>query len=204
LHNQPFYNAETEKISGFEALIRWNHPRRGTIPPLRFIPLAEEIGLIVPLGEWIIREVCAQAAKWPGNHRVAINLSPVQIKSPSLVPTVISALAASGLPGPRLELEITESVFLSNGDATLNALKSLKQLGVRIAMDDFGTGYSSLNYLRCFPFDKIKIDRSFIQDLGVRPDCLAIVQAVTTLAAKLGMTTTAEGVENARAVHPAA
>ena len=184
-------------MTAFEALLRWNHPTRGAVPPSEFVPLAEEIGLIVPIGEWVLARACADAAGWPGATRVAVNLSAVQFRGDALVPAVVSALAASGLEPPRLELEITETVLLQDGEATLATLKELRDLGVRIAMDDFGTGYSSLSYLRSFPFDKIKIDRSFVRDLSSSADCLAIVRAIAGLGSSLGMATTAEGVETA-------
>jgi len=195
VYYQPLVSAETEKITGFEALLRWKHPVRGLVSPAEFIPLAEETGLIVPLGEWVVRQACKEAANWPKDLRIAVNLSPAQFKSKALVLSVITALAESGISPRRLELEITETVLLTNNEATLATLHQLRSLGVRIAMDDFGTGYSSLSYLRAFPFDKIKIDRTFIQDLGSEPDCLAIVKAVAGLGSSLGMATTAEGVE---------
>ncbi|MGC1778681.1 MAG: EAL domain-containing protein [Xanthobacteraceae bacterium] len=197
LHYQPIIDLKTNDVSGFEALLRWNNPVRGLVPPLDFIPLAEETGLIVPIGEWVLREACTQAARWPEHIHIAVNLSPVQFKKASLVSTVVGALAASGLASSRLELEITESVLLSDSDATLATLHQLRGLGVSIAMDDFGTGYSSLSYLRKFPFDKIKIDQSFIRELGDGGDSLAIVRAVTGLGSSLGIATIAEGVETA-------
>jgi diguanylate cyclase (GGDEF)-like protein len=196
LHYQPIVNLERDEISCLEALMRWHHPERGLVSPGEFIPLAEETGLIVPIGEWALREACAAAVKWPNDIKVAINLSASQFKSRNLVETVFSALAASRLPAQRLELEITESVLLQNNDATLAMLHQLRALGVRIAMDDFGTGYSSLSYLRSFPFDKIKIDRCFVADLsGESEDALAILRAVAGLGRSLGIATTAEGVE---------
>jgi diguanylate cyclase (GGDEF)-like protein/PAS domain S-box-containing protein len=195
LFYQPLVNVRTQYVRGFEALIRWRHPRRGLIAPLDFIPLAEDTGLIVRLGEWVLRQACADAARWPADVSVAVNLSPVQFKSKNLVAAVETALAESGLSPTRLELEITESVLLQESDATLAMLHHFRGLGVRISMDDFGTGYSSLSYLRKFPFDKIKIDRSFIRDMADRDDSLAIVRAVTAMGASLGMVTTAEGVE---------
>jgi EAL domain-containing protein (putative c-di-GMP-specific phosphodiesterase class I) len=182
-------------VSSFEALVRWNHPARGRISPADFIPLAEETGLIVPIGEWALRQACADAATWPEHIKVAVNLSPVQFKSESLVRAVFSALTAAALAPSRLELEITETVLLQDSEATLGMLHRLRALGVRISMDDFGTGYSSLSYLRSFPFDKIKIDRSFITDIAHSDQSQAIVQAVTSLGKTLGMATTAEGVE---------
>jgi EAL domain-containing protein (putative c-di-GMP-specific phosphodiesterase class I) len=167
------------------------------IPPADFIPVAEDIGLIVQLGEWTLRKACAEAAKWPGDIRIAVNLSPVQFRSRALVQAAVTALARSGLAPHRLELEITESVLLAETDANLATLHQLRALGVRISMDDFGTGYSSLSYLRAFPFDKIKIDRSFVREIADRPDCVAIVRAISGLGRSLGITTTAEGVETA-------
>ena len=193
IHYQPLVNLQTERICGFEALIRWNHPQRGTISPLEFIPFAEESALIVPIGEWVLRAACMEAAKWPSEVRVAVNLSPVQFRTPNLYEVVTDALSHSGLAADRLELEITESALLSNQDSTV--LRHLRALGVRIAMDDFGTGHSSLSYLRSFPFDKIKIDRSFVHDLSSKKDCRAIISAVSQLAISLGIETTAEGVE---------
>jgi EAL domain-containing protein (putative c-di-GMP-specific phosphodiesterase class I) len=195
LHYQPVIDLRRNALSGFEALLRWHHPERGMVSPAAFIPLAEEIGFIVPLGEWVLRRACAEAMTWPGEAKVAVNLSPVQFKSRNLVQAVVSALAASGLPAGRLELEITESVLLQDNEATLTTLHRLRDLGVRIAMDDFGTGYSSLSYLRSFPFDKIKIDQSFVRDLCIKDGTDFIVRAVIGLGASLGMTTTAEGVE---------
>jgi diguanylate cyclase (GGDEF)-like protein len=192
---QPLFRLDTRAVCGFEALLRWRHPKRGTISPSEFIGLAEEIGLIIPLGEWVIRQACREARNWPADIAVAVNLSPVQFKSGSLVGVVVNALAASGIDAGRLELEITESVLLQNNTATLKTLHQLRGLGVRIAMDDFGTGYSSLSYLRSFPFDKIKIDGSFVSDMSAGEDGVAIVRAVASLGASLGMETTAEGVE---------
>jgi len=195
LHFQPLYSMAEQRLKGFEALIRWNHPERGRISPAEFIPLAEETGLIVQIGEWVIRDACARAACWPGSLSVAVNISPRQFSSPVLAQTIVQALAASGLPASRLELEITESIFIGNVERTLAMLHSLRALGVRIALDDFGTGYSSLSYLRSFPFDKLKIDQSFVRDLGSDASAGAIVRAITTLAAALGIETLAEGVE---------
>jgi diguanylate cyclase (GGDEF)-like protein/PAS domain S-box-containing protein len=195
LYYQPIVDLVTNKVSGFEALVRWNHPERGLVPPDEFIPLAEEIGLIVPLGEWVLKRACLEAATWPDNLSVAVNLSPAQLRSRTFVFSVVAALEESHLAATRLELEITETVLLQNTEAVLQALHQIRHLGVRIAMDDFGTGYSSLSYLRCFPFDKIKIDRSFVAELDGMNDSVAIIRAVTGLAGSLGMTTTAEGVE---------
>jgi diguanylate cyclase (GGDEF)-like protein len=195
LHYQPLQNLETGNISGLEALLRWRHPERGFVSPAEFIPIAEETELIVPLGEWVIRQACADASLWPDNVNIAVNVSPVQFRKGNLVPIVMSALGGSEMDPRRLELEITESVLLNNSESTLNILHQLRSLGVRIAMDDFGTGYSSLSYLRSFPFDKIKIDGSFIHDLPNSEDALAIVRAVASLGKSLRMTTTAECVE---------
>jgi diguanylate cyclase (GGDEF)-like protein/PAS domain S-box-containing protein len=195
LYYQPLVNLQRDAVSGFEALLRWRHPERGMIQPDAFIPLAEEIGLIVPIGEWVLRRACEDAATWPANIKVAVNLSPVQFRSRGLVQAVLSALAHSGLPASRLELEITESVLLGETEANLATLHSLRALGASISMDDFGTGYSSLSYLRSFPFDKIKIDRSFVNEMMERADCVAIIRAVAGLGMSLGIATTAEGVE---------
>ncbi len=195
LYYQPVVNLETNEISGVEALLRWRHPEKGIILPNAFIPVAEEIGFIVPLGEWAIRQACATAAKWPSDVRIAVNLSPIQFRNPGFVQVVLGALAASGLAADRLELEITESTLLQDSEATLSTLYQLRALGVRIAMDDFGTGYSSLSYLQSFPFDKIKIDRSFVKDIVDGVGSLNIVRAVAAMANGLGMATTAEGVE---------
>jgi diguanylate cyclase (GGDEF)-like protein len=197
LHYQPLINLRTRRIAGFEALLRWSNSTRGMISPAQFIPLAEELGLIAPIGEWAIRQACEHAAAWPGEIKVAVNLSPAQFGSASLVPTVVQALSASGLPASRLELEITESVLLADSDRNLAILRQIRDLGVRIAMDDFGTGYSSLSYLRRFQFEKVKIDRTFISDLGQNSESRAIVRAITGMCSNLGMTTTAEGVETA-------
>jgi diguanylate cyclase (GGDEF)-like protein len=195
LFYQPLYHLGDERVTGCEALLRWNHPERGMVSPADFIPLAEEIGLIVPLGDWVLRTACAEAARWPDHVRLAVNLSPAQFRDRSLVATVVSALATSGLPAQRLELEITESVLLQDSAANMTMLHDLKALGVRISMDDFGTGYSSLSYLRSFPFDKIKIDQTFVRDILHDSDALAIIKAVLDLGASMGVTTTAEGVE---------
>ena len=195
LHYQPLVDLAADRITGFEALLRWKHPQKGMISPADFIPVAEDIGLIVTLGEWVLRKACAEAAKWPDDIKIAVNLSPVQFRNRNMVQVVIAALAYSGLSPLRLELEITESLFLAETEANLAILHQLRALGVRISMDDFGTGYSSLSYLRSFPFDKIKIDRSFVKDLVDRPDCVAIVRAISGLGRSLNITTTAEGVE---------
>jgi diguanylate cyclase (GGDEF)-like protein len=192
---QPVLNAQTRALSGFEALIRWRHKQRGLVPPMEFIPLAEEIGLIVPLGDWVVQEACRQAVTWPNCITVAVNLSPAQFKNPHLATTIRGALKASGLSPDRLILEITESVLLQDTPATLRILDRLHSLGLSIALDDFGTGYSSIGYLRSFPFDTLKIDRSFIHDLGIKPDALAIVHTIVDLGRALGMSVIAEGVE---------
>jgi diguanylate cyclase (GGDEF)-like protein len=195
LHYQPVVNLASNEISGFEALIRWNHPEKGMVAPATFIPLAEEIGFIVPIGEWVIRQACTTAAQWPEDLHVAVNISAVQFRSPGLMQIIVGALATSGLHPTRLEIEITETVLLQNKETTLALLHQLRALGIRIAMDDFGTGYSSLTYLQCFPFDKIKIDRSFVKDITENTGSLNIVRAVAALANGMGMTATAEGVE---------
>ena len=195
LHYQPLVKTESGEISGFEALIRWQHPQRGLIAPNDFIPLAEEIGLIVPIGEWVIRQACRTASRWPKHLHVAVNISAVQFRYAGLAEVIVGALASAGLEASRLEIEITESVLLQDKEGTLAILHQLRALGVRIAMDDFGTGYSSLTYLQCFPFDKIKIDRSFVRDIATDAGSLNIVRAITALASGMGMTATAEGVE---------
>jgi diguanylate cyclase (GGDEF)-like protein len=195
LYYQPTVTLATEEINGFEALLRWHHPQRGLMLPDQFIPLTEEIGLINPIGAWVLKQACREAMNWPDHIGVAVNLSPVQFKSGTLVLDVVAALGESGLAPHRLELEITETVLLHDTEDTVGTLNQLRDLGVRIAMDDFGTGYSSLGYLRKFPFDKIKIDRSFIHDMDEKADSVAIVRAVAGLGSTLGMTTTAEGVE---------
>jgi diguanylate cyclase (GGDEF)-like protein len=192
---QPLIDARARRPAGFEALLRWRHPVRGMISPDQFIPLAEETGLIAPIGAWVLRQACAAAARWPDGLKVAVNLSAVQFKSRDLVATVVDALRDTGLDASRLELEITETAMLRDTDSNLATLHRLRDLGVQIAMDDFGTGYSSLSYLRRFPFDRIKIDQSFVRELGKRADCIAIVRAVTALGHDLGMEITAEGVE---------
>lgn len=195
LYYQPLLNLQRDTVSGFEALLRWHHPTRGLIPPSDFIPVAEEIGLIVPLGQWVLKQACAEAASWPESISVAVNLSAVQLRSNTLVAAVADALSGSGLEAARLEVEVAESVLLNNTAATFATLHRIRDLGVRISMDDFGTGHSSLNYLQTFPFDKIKIDQSFIRDIADRQEATAIVRAVAGLGRSLKMTTTAEGVE---------
>jgi diguanylate cyclase (GGDEF)-like protein len=195
LYYQPLFDLEQNKVCSFEALLRWRHPKRGLVSPAEFVPVAEDTGLIVPIGAWVIREACSRAARWPDGIRVAVNVSAVQFHRGALHETILRALADSGLAPDRLEVEITESIFLEGGDTTLRLLHALRTLGVRIALDDFGTGYSSLSYLQSFPFDKLKIDRSFIQNLLTRDGAIAIVHAITELANALGIETTAEGVE---------
>tara|TARA_R110000868_G_scaffold193554_12_gene438566 strand:- start:1196 stop:3457 length:2262 start_codon:yes stop_codon:yes gene_type:complete len=196
LYFQPLFGLSQNRVTAFEALLRWNHPLRGMVSPIDFIPLAEETGLIIPIGEWVLHEACRIAETWASDIRIAVNISPVQFRSSMLNSIVLQALARSGLEPQRLELEITESLFIDNVEATLASLHSLRALGVRVALDDFGTGYSSLSYLRSFPFDKLKIDRSFIVDLLAHDGATAIIRAITSLADALGMETTAEGVEN--------
>jgi diguanylate cyclase (GGDEF)-like protein len=196
LYYQPLYNLERKEVCGCEALVRWCHPERGMLPPGEFIPLAEETGLIVPIGEWALRQACTDAAGWPDHLKVAVNVSAAQFKSPNLAGAVIQALAVAQLAPSRLEIEITESVMLEHNAAAVATLTQLHALGVRIALDDFGTGYSSLSTLRRFPFDKIKIDSSFVADLSVTNlDAIAVVRSVASLGVSLGMATTAEGVE---------
>ncbi len=195
LYYQPLVNLRDNQITAFEALLRWNHPVRGVVSPADFIPIAEETGLIIPLGEWVLRRACQETAKWPTDIKIAVNLSPVQLKSRNLTDVVLDALSTSGMSANRLQLEITETVLMQNTFNSLAALQKLRALGVQIALDDFGTGYSSLSYLRSFPFDKIKIDRSFIQDLSKGAEPLAIVHAIAGLAKSLNMISTAEGVE---------
>jgi diguanylate cyclase (GGDEF)-like protein len=198
LYYQPILNLHSGKVVGFEALIRWNHPVRGLISPADFIPIAEDTGLIVPIGEWVLRTACLEAAGWPPEINIAVNLSPVQVKGPHLFDKVQQALEVSGLAPSRLILEITESVLMQNSDDRLALLHRFRALGIRIALDDFGTGFSSLSYLRSFPFETIKIDRSFIRDVDANKDSMVIVGAIIGLARALGMTTIAEGVETDR------
>ncbi len=196
LFYQPVVHIGDNRIVGLEALLRWHHPDRGTIPPAEFIPVAEETGLIVPLGEWVIRQACLDAANWPNEIKIAVNLSPAQFRNHNLTQVIINALGSSGVAPSRLELEITEEILLGHSRENLAVLEQFRMLGIQIVMDDFGVGYSSLNYLRLFPFDKIKIDRSFVNDLSSGDDLsFAIVQAVTRLAKVLGVPTTAEGIE---------
>ena len=195
LHYQPVVDVQSGQVTGYEALIRWEHPERGIVMPNLFIPIAEETGMIVQIGEWVIRQALDDLATWEEHLSVAINLSPAQMRCPSLVTTVINALASSGVNPARVCFEITETVLMQDSEVNIETLHKLNGLGLQIALDDFGTGYSSLNYLRSFPFNKIKIDRCFVDDIDTREDCQAIVRSVVALANSLGMTTTAEGVE---------
>jgi diguanylate cyclase (GGDEF)-like protein len=192
---QPQVGLQANKITGFEALLRWQHPMRGLISPAEFIPIAEDIGLIASLSDWIINEACKTAVTWPENIKVAVNVSPIQFRNRTLLPCVRKALTRTGLDPSRLELELTESALLEENETTVAALHELRKLGVSIALDDFGTGYSSLSYLRSFPFNKIKIDQSFVRELSTQPDCIVIVQSIVSLGNGLGMAITAEGVE---------
>jgi diguanylate cyclase (GGDEF)-like protein len=195
LHYQPVVDIRSNEICGCEALLRWTHPAKGVISPADFIPVAEETGLITEIGEWVLMKACMEAASWPGHIKLAVNVSPVQFKSQNLALRVIQALAVSGLSASRLELEITEAVLIRDDEAALAILHQLRAIGIRIALDDFGTGYSSLSYLQRFPFDKIKIDRSFIKDIAEPDGSSSIVQAVVVIADARNIVTTAEGVE---------
>ena len=196
LFYQPIYNLKKDQLCGFEALARWDHPVRGLVGPNEFIPVAEEIGLITALGEWVIQRACLEAMSWPSHLKVAVNVSPVQFKHGRLLQVVMNVLASTGLAASRLELEITESALLANNAGTIETLHALRRLGVGVSMDDFGTGYSSLSYLRSFPFDKIKVDQSFIRDLGAGEGSRSIIKAIIAICDSMGMITTAEGVEN--------
>jgi diguanylate cyclase (GGDEF)-like protein len=196
LNYQPVVDAASGKLKGFEALLRWNHPEHGNVSPVKFVPLAEDARLIGPIGEWVLRTACDEAAKWPSPIRVAVNVSPEQLHNPSFVTVVAQALANSGLPADRLELEVTESVFMREGTGAIQVLERILDLGVRLSLDDFGTGYSSLGYLSRTRFSSIKIDRSFVQGASKgEKEAIAIIRAVVALAQSLGMATTAEGVE---------
>ncbi len=195
LHYQPIVDLDTNKTSGYEALIRWEHPERGIVMPDEFIPVAEETGLIVQLGEWVIRKAMDDMVEWPNHLNASINLSPAQMRSPSLISTIVNSLARTGIEPSRVCLEITETVLMKDSEVNLATLHKLRSIGLKIALDDFGTGYSSLNYLRSFPFDKIKIDRCFVDEIDSRQDCQAIIKSVVGLANSLGISTTAEGVE---------
>jgi diguanylate cyclase (GGDEF)-like protein len=196
LDYQPIFDLKADRICGFEALMRWDHPQRGLVSPVEFIPVAEESGLIVAMGEWAMHEACREAIRWPDRLRVAVNVSAIQFRNSGFANIVVQALARSGLDPHRLEIEITESIFLEGSGPTLELLHKLHALGCRIALDDFGTGYSSLSYLRSFPFDKIKIDRSFVTNVADDVGAAAIVRAIVDLAGALHMETTAEGVED--------
>ncbi|MDP4026249.1 EAL domain-containing protein [Methylobacterium sp. NEAU 140] len=198
VHYQPLVESRTGRIIGVEALARWEHPERGFVPPTTFIPLAEEVGLIVPLGAWVLRRACRDAAAWPDHLTVAVNASVVQVRQKSFAESVLAILAETAFPATRLEIEITESTLLEESETTMQNLHRLREAGVRFALDDFGTGYSSLSYLRRFPFDKIKIDRSFMRDAEASTDALAIIRAVAGLGTSLGITTLVEGIETER------
>jgi EAL domain-containing protein (putative c-di-GMP-specific phosphodiesterase class I) len=195
LHYQPIFDVAESRVRGVEALARWRHPVRGMVPPSAFIPLAEEIGVITRIGDWVIERACRDAMTWPVPITVAVNVSAAQFRQGSLVEKVVEVLFDTGLPARRLDLEITESVLLTNNAPTLVALNQLRELGIKISMDDFGTGYSSLSYLRSFPFDKVKIDQSFTRDICAKHEASAIVRTIIGLCRDLGMRTTAEGVE---------
>jgi len=196
VHYQPQINLTSRELVGFEALVRWRHPEHGLVPPDRFIPLAEEMGLIVGIGEWVLRTACREATSWARQLTVAVNVSAKQLADRDRLPRVVqAALAATGLAAQRLEVEITESALVRHEKEALHILHALRAMGVRVSMDDFGTGYSSLSQLRSFPFDKLKIDRSFVRDLSGSDEAVAVVRAIAALGASLGMTNTAEGVE---------
>jgi EAL domain-containing protein (putative c-di-GMP-specific phosphodiesterase class I) len=195
VHYQPLVNLKTGRISTCEALLRWRHPERGMIPPGEFIPIAEEMGLIVDIGNWVLNRACLDCAKWPEDVRVAVNLSPIQFRRGNVMRAITDALAMSGLATERLEIEITESVLLQDTEATRALLLQLREFGVRISLDDFGTGYSSLSYLHLFPLHKVKIDRSFLAALGANKRALPLLRNVARLIGELGMSVTMEGVE---------
>ena len=195
LFYQPIINLATNQITSFEAVLRWHHPERGLILPSEFVFIAEEIGLIAAIGEWVVNQACKEAASWPDELKVAVNLSPSHLVRPNIPSLISGALAAARLPPHRLEIEVTEAVLLQATEPALATLRKLREMGVRIALDDFGTGYSSLSYLRTFPFDKLKVDRAFIKDLGEDDQSFAIIEAIVMLAHALNVTTTAEGVE---------
>ncbi len=195
VHYQPIFSSETRQLAGFEALLRWNHPERGMVPPMQFIPLAEQTDLIVPLGAWVLENACAEAATWPESWYLSVNLSPVQLEKVQLVRDVRAVLDRTGLPASRLELEITEGVLVAAAGGEIARLAELRRAGVKIAIDDFGTGYSSLGYLHQLPFDTIKIDRSFVRDLETDPGAQAIVGTIVELSRRLEREIVAEGVE---------
>jgi EAL domain-containing protein (putative c-di-GMP-specific phosphodiesterase class I) len=196
LYYQPLVKLDTGATCGFEALLRWNHPERGFVSPAEFVPMAEDIGLIGVIGQMVLRRACADAAKWPNDMKVAVNLSPAQFKSSDVLACVTQALAASGLAPQRLELEITEALLMDRSDKILSVLNGVRSLGVGLSMDDFGTGFSSLSYLRAFPFTKIKIDQSFVRELRSSADAQAIVRAILGLGESLGLKVLAEGIEH--------
>lgn len=198
LYFQPQVDLQTSDVVGFEALVRWNHPRKGLLSPGSFISIAEETGFIGPLGAWVVMEACSIAASWPSSSKIAVNVSAAQFRNTNVAGIILQALQTSGISPRRLEIEVTESLFLSDAEPAVPALHEIKALGVSIAMDDFGTGYSSLSCLTLFPFDKLKIDQSFVRELGARADCHAIVEAATSLARRMGIQTTAEGIETTR------
>jgi len=195
LHYQPLVGCSSDDVLGFEALVRWRHPERGLVSPVEFVPLAEECGLIVQLGEWVMRTACAEAARWQNGQTIAVNLSPVQFRHADLARQILTILKQTGLPPERLELEITEGVLIEDTARTLETLSRLKEAGISVSLDDFGTGYSSLSYLQRFPFDKIKIDRSFIWEMERNADSMAIVRSVIALGRSLRIKVIAEGVE---------
>jgi predicted signal transduction protein with EAL and GGDEF domain len=192
---QPIVDIKTHQVTAREALVRWHHPERGWVSPVEFIPVAETSGLIDKVGAFVLDRACRDAAGWDGGIRVAVNISACQLGKGTLAPVVSAALRASGLSPDRLEIEVTETALLADEDETIADLRQVRDMGVRVALDDFGTGYSSLSHLRIFPFDKIKIDGSFVRDAVDRPDCAAVVKAVADLGQRLGVTTVAEGVE---------
>jgi EAL domain-containing protein (putative c-di-GMP-specific phosphodiesterase class I) len=199
LQYQPVVAADTGALSGFEALLRWTHPEHGAVSPAKFVPIAEDARLIAPIGEWVLRTACMEAARWPSHVRVAVNVSAEQLYSPNFVATVVSALGEAGLPAGRLEIEVTESLFMREGTSAIQVLERLLDLGVRLSLDDFGTGYSSLGYLSRTRFSTIKVDRSFVIDAARgAQEAIAIIRAVVALAGSLGMATIAEGVETER------
>ncbi|MGZ3325416.1 MAG: putative bifunctional diguanylate cyclase/phosphodiesterase, partial [Xanthobacteraceae bacterium] len=195
LHYQPLFDTRTSRLCGMEALVRWRHPTAGLLYPDSFIGIAEETGLMEPLGQWILQKACADAVSWPEDIKVAVNLSAGQFRTGTLFDVILCALVESGLPPERLELEITESLLLQDKESNVVVIQQLKNIGVTIALDDFGTGYASLSYLLSFPFDKIKIDKSFTQGILTRTDCRAVVASILTLARGLEIAVTAEGVE---------
>jgi len=195
LHYQPQVDLGSDRVAGCEALLRWRHPVRGMVSPADFVPVAEETGLIEEIGQWVLRTACAEAAAWPADVRIAVNVSPVQFRSETLSLKVATILSETGLDPRRLELEITEAVLIADDETALATLSQLRALGVHIALDDFGTGYSSLQYLQRFPFDKIKIDRSFVKEVTRDSSSASIIRAVVSIAADRDMVTTAEGVE---------